>query len=63
VASQTEPIFAASKAGITGIMRQQEKNRLMQDKLATEAFTDLQSLMGKAREVVSGLSHMEPSSL
>jgi len=45
--------FAVSKAGIGGIMRQQERARLQQEKLAAEAFADLESLMGKAKEVVS----------
>ena len=52
-AAATEPIFTTRKAGVGGIIRQQESTRAAQDKLAAEAFGDLQALMGKAREVVS----------
>jgi len=47
------PVFTARKAGVGGIIRRQENTRAAQDKLATEAFGDLQALMGRAREVVS----------
>lgn len=48
-----EPVFTTRKAGVGGIIRRQENTRAAQDKLATEAFGDLQALMGRAREVVS----------
>lgn len=47
------PLFSARKAGVGGIIRQAESNRAAQDKLASEAFSDLNALMTKAREVVS----------
>lgn len=51
-AAAAEPVFTTRKAGVGGIIRQQETTRAAQDKLAAEAFSDLQALMGKAREVV-----------
>ncbi len=47
-----DPVFTTRKAGVGGIIRQQEHTRAAQDKLAAEAFSDLQALMSKAREVV-----------
>jgi ESCRT-II complex subunit VPS36 len=51
--SAAESVFTTRKAGVGGIIRQQENTRAAQDKLAAEAFGDLQALMSKAREVVS----------
>ena len=45
--------FQTSGAGIAGIMRRQEKDIRATGRLATEAFTDLDALMGKARDVVA----------
>ncbi|EWM22448.1 vacuolar protein-sorting-associated protein 36 [Nannochloropsis gaditana] len=47
-----EPVFTTRLAGVGGILRQQETARAAQDRLATEAFADLEALMSKAREVV-----------
>lgn len=46
------PAFTTRTAGVGGIMRRQEHARAAQDRLATEAFADLSTLMDKAREVV-----------
>ena len=43
----------ASSAGISGLMRKQEKERRETGKLADEAFSDLKALMNKTRDVVS----------
>lgn len=43
----------ASGAGIAGILRRQEANRKATSEIATEAFSDLQSLIDKAKEVVA----------
>lgn len=43
----------ASNAGIAGILRRQEANRKATAEIATEAFSDLQSLIDKAKEVVA----------
>lgn len=40
-------------AGIAGILRRQEANRKATAEIATEAFSDLKSLMDKAKEVVA----------
>lgn len=42
-----------SNAGIAGILRRQEANRKATAEIATEAFSDLKSLMDKAKEVVA----------
>ncbi|CAM9360904.1 unnamed protein product, partial [Laminaria digitata] len=42
-----------STAGIAGILRRQEANRKATAEIATEAFSDLKSLMDKAKEVVA----------
>lgn len=52
-AAAAEPVFTTRKAGVGGIIREQVSTRAAQDKLAAEAFGDLNALMGKAREVVS----------
>lgn len=46
------PAFTTRTAGVGGIIRRQEHARAAQDKLAMEAFADLTTLMGKARDVV-----------
>lgn len=43
----------ASTAGIAGILRRQEANRKATAEIATEAFSDLKSLIDKAKEVVA----------
>lgn len=43
----------ASNAGIAGILRRQEANRKATSEIAAEAFSDLQSLIDKAKEVVA----------
>lgn len=43
----------ASTAGVAGILRRQEANRKATAEIATEAFSDLQSLIDKAKEVVA----------
>lgn len=48
------PAFTTRTAGVGGIIRRQENTRAAQDRLATEAFADLSTLMDKAREVVRG---------
>ncbi len=48
------PLFTTRTAGVGGIIRRQEHARAAQDRLASEAFADLNTLMGKAREVVRG---------
>lgn len=42
-----------STAGIAGILRRQEANRKATAEIATEAFSDLKSLIDKAKEVVA----------
>lgn len=42
-----------SNAGIAGILRRQEANQKATAEIATEAFSDLKSLMDKAKEVVA----------
>lgn len=44
---------ATSNAGIAGILRRQEANRKATAEIATEAFSDLKSLIDKAKEVVA----------
>ncbi|CBJ32060.1 conserved unknown protein [Ectocarpus siliculosus] len=43
----------ASAAGVAGILRRQEANRKATAEIATEAFSDLKSLIDKAKEVVA----------
>lgn len=43
----------ASTAGVAGILRRQEANRKATAEIATEAFSDLKSLIDKAKEVVA----------
>ncbi|CAM9262276.1 unnamed protein product [Discosporangium mesarthrocarpum] len=44
---------ATSGAGIAGILRRQEANRQATAQIASEAFSDLKSLIQKAKEVVA----------
>lgn len=44
---------STSSAGIAGILRRQEANRQATTEIATEAFSDLKSLIDKAKEVVA----------
>lgn len=44
--------FSTTNAGISGILRQQQKQQLATSKLASTAFSDLESLMEKAKDVV-----------
>ena len=46
-------LIKASSAGISGLMRKQERERRETGKLADEAFSDLKALMNKTRDVVS----------
>lgn len=46
-------VGATSNAGIAGILRRQEANRKATAEIATEAFSDLKSLIDKAKEVVA----------
>ncbi|CAM9734136.1 unnamed protein product [Ectocarpus sp. 4 AP-2014] len=43
----------AAAAGVAGILRRQEANRKATAEIATEAFSDLKSLIDKAKEVVA----------
>lgn len=51
-AKEEEGFFSSRNAGISGVMRRQENERNRNKSLATEAFADLDALMGKARNVV-----------
>lgn len=51
VAGERRDVTAS--AGVAGILRRQEANRKATSQIATEAFSDLQSLMQKAKEVVA----------
>jgi EAP30/Vps36 family len=43
-------------AGIAGILRRQEAARAATSQIASEAFSDLSSLMDKAKDVVSSIA-------
>lgn len=51
--------FAASRAGVSGLIRRQEAQQRASCKLATEAFADLSTLMANAREVIAAAERLQ----